>query len=445
MDLREPPIAAVLTLLLSGVAGSGTAAGVAGGRVTDATTGAPLPSARITSGEVVVGVGPDGRFRLRAPSARLGVRAPGYRRVTVDAGNGLEVRLIPFRPRALYLSALGVGHRGLRQHVLALLEQTEMNALVIDVKDDRGRVPYPSTVPLAREIGADRLESLRNAQVFLAALHQRGIYLIARVVVFKDDVLAGAHPELAVRAGGVPWRDPEGVRWVDPFRQEPRQYALAIAQEAADLGFDEIQFDYLRFPDAPGLRFSKGSHPSARVSAIRDFLRAARERLAPANVFLAADVFGYACWNEDDVGIGQSLRDLAPLVDYVSPMLYPSAFQQGIPGHQDPVSDAFDVVRLSLEQAAGRTGLDPERFRPWLQAFRDYAFDHQGVDAALLCRQTRAAEAFGTDGWMLWNARNVYDRNLWSPWPPRGPEASLACRSKAPGPVPAGGRHSPPR
>jgi hypothetical protein len=178
--------------------------------------------------------------------------------------------------------------------------------------------------------------------------------------------------------------------------------------EAAQHGFDEIQFDYVRFPDATDLQYSMPNTVENRVKAISGFLMEARRRLVPYNVFLAADIFGYVCWNLNDTSIGQRLEDLAPLVDYLSPMLYPSGFQYGIPGYRIPVSRPHEIVYLSLKRAKERTRLPPIRFRPWLQAFRDYAFDGRTFTGVEVREQINAAEEFGSDGWMLWNPSNVY-------------------------------------
>jgi len=165
----------------------------------------------------------------------------------------------------------------------------------------------------------------------------------------------------------------------------------------------------VRFPDETGLVFSEPNTEANRVSAIVAFLTDAGRRLAPYNVFIAADVFGYTLWNLDDTDIGQRLEDLMRHVDYLSPTLYPSSFQFGIPRYAEPVAHPYEIVRLSLDNARRRTGLPPVRFRPWLQAFRDYAFDRREFGADEIAAQIRAAESFGAGGWMLWNPRNSYD------------------------------------
>jgi hypothetical protein len=204
------------------------------------------------------------------------------------------------------------------------------------------------------------------------------------------------------------WRDRENLSWVDPFNKEVWDYNINIAIEAAKYGFDEIQFDYIRFPDALGLRFSMPNTEENRVKAITGFLMEARRRLFPHNVFLSADIFGYVCWNRNDTDIGQRLEDLAPHLDYICPMLYPSGFQYGIPGYRNPVANSYEIIYLSLKRAQERTGLPSYRFRPWLQAFRDYAFDRRYFNDKEILGEVKAAEGFGSHGWMLWNPRNNY-------------------------------------
>ncbi|MFC5301562.1 putative glycoside hydrolase [Azospira restricta] len=382
------------------------------GRVLDADSGKPIAGAVVTrSGEVAMTDG-DGRYAFAASGGTVAARAVGYRRATVDAAGADEappLRLAPVRPKALYLSVWGIGERSLREAALAIAGATEINALVIDVKGDAGLVPYPSQVALAEAIGARRHTTVRDLPALVAKLKDDGLYLIARVVVFKDDPLAVAHPQWAVNTGaGALYRDREGLAWIDPARREAWDYTLDLAEEAAAAGFDEIQFDYVRFPDAVGLAFAVPNTEEERVTAIAGFLATARQRLAPYNVFIAADIFGYVAWNANDTFIGQKIEPLAAHADYLSPMLYPSGFHLGIPGYANPVAHPYEIVQLTLQRAIARSGLSPLRFRPWLQAFRDYAFDRRAFAGDEIRRQIDAAEAVGSHGWMLWNPRNVY-------------------------------------
>lgn len=381
------------------------------GRVVDAVTGNGIAGATVTVGEAVTATDGFGRFAIPSQGAVVMARAPGYRAASAKlAGAPQTLPLAPFRPKALYLSIYGIGDRPIRQAALDLIHaKLGLDALVIEIKDERGLIAYRTEVPEAQRIGADRLTTIPDLPALLARLHGEGIYTIARIVAFDDDRLATARPDFAVRnARGGSFRDRAGLRWTDPFRREVRAYNIAIAVEAARAGFDEIQFDYVRFPDAKDLVFSEPSTMASRIGAITGFLQEARRRLAAYNVFLAVDVFGYICWNLDDTGIGQRLEDIVPLVDYVSPMLYPSGFQFGIPGFRNPVEHPYEIVRNSLDKALARTHVSPLRFRPWLQAFKDYAFDRRAFGEHEIEAQLRASTSFGSDGWMLWNPRNLY-------------------------------------
>ncbi len=380
------------------------------GVVLDADTGRPVPLATLVVGTEVRRSDAQGRFDAGAPGTPLKARAHGYARYAGQAAPAqpLVVALRPLRPKALYLSVYGIGSAQLRGDALKLIAETELNALVIDIKGDRGLVPHPSAALAAAGL-PQTLVTVRDMPALLGDLRVRGLYLIARIVTFKDEPYAMAHPTWAVHdALGKVWKDREGLAWIDPFRREAWERSLALAEEAARLGFDEIQFDYLRFPDATGLVFAEPDSEEGRIAAITGFLDAARERLAHHNVFIAADVFGYVAWNSNDTHIGQQLEAMAAHVDYLSPMLYPSGFSFGIPGHRDPVAAPYEIVRKSLQRAIDRTGLPGVRLRPWLQAFRDYAFDRRAFGEREIRLQIDAAEAVGTDGWMLWNAANRY-------------------------------------
>lgn len=385
------------------------------GVVLDSSTRHPVAGATITTLAGVTHTNEHGQFETAHAARSVAVRAPGYLRTEAKLSDETPVTLTltPFRPKAVYLSVFGITSATLRNRAVSLADHTVINALVIDVKGDRGLTPYRSA---AREaIGAaarvtTRVPQAQDFPALLARLHAQHLYLIARIVVFKDDPLADAHPQWSVHtADGQPWRDRENLQWMDPFSHDVWQHNLDVAEEAARMGFDEIQFDYVRFPDKSGLRFALPNTRANRTAAIVEFLQAARTRLAPYNVFISADIFGYVCWNLDDTAIGQQIELLGAALDYISPMLYPSSFTWGLPGCTNPAAAPGQIVRRSLAEAMQRTGLPGVRFRPWLQAFRDYAFDHRPFDAAAIKAQVDAADAAGTDGWMLWNPRNHYE------------------------------------
>jgi len=412
-----PTRMAALALVLSASlfhSGADTSSIRVNARVVDGTTHDRILDAIITVGASTIRPDAQGLFTLDAEAAAVvRARAPGYLRASVPVdtlrGPDAEIRLMPFRPKALYLSVYGIGDKRLRTAALKLLDTTELNALVIDLKGDRGLIPYRSKLALAADVGAQRVITIQDLPGLVKDLRSRGIYTIARIVVFKDDLLATARPGLAVRRrDGSIFHDREGFAWTNPFSSDAWNYNISVAVEAATAGFDEIQFDYARLPDATGLVYDLPWTEQNREAAIDGFFNEARKALTPFNVFLAADVFGYVCWNLDDTKIGQKLEHLAEIVDYVSPMLYPSSFQYGIPGCRNPVQHPDEIVRRSLERAGERTHLPAVRFRPWLQAFRDYAFGGRPFTAGEVRSQINAAEEFGADGWMLWNPHNEY-------------------------------------
>jgi hypothetical protein len=406
-----------LCILLCGMSYLSTPASAsdyASGRVMEYPTQRPIAGAIITGNSETVRTDTNGVFVIKNATTRIGVRAYGYARGEVvlpvpPVKAALNIYLRPFVPRALYLTYYGIGSRLLRESALNLAKETEINSLVIDVKGDRGLITYKSAIPLAAETGAQKLVIIKDIRGLIQSLRKKGIYTIARIVVFKDNGLGTARPDLAVRtADGRVFHDREDLIWVDPSRKEVWDYNIDIAVEAAQNGFDEIQFDYVRFPDKKGLKFSVPSTEENRVKYITHFLSEAYRRLAPYNVFVAADIFGYVPWNLNDTNIGQKIESVASCVDYVSLMLYPSGFQFGIPGYRNPVAHPYEIVSLTLKKAQERTKIPSVRFRPWLQAFRDYAFDRRCFYGPEIRGQIKAAEEFGSGGWMLWNPRNIY-------------------------------------
>jgi hypothetical protein len=402
-------------LLLAGALLWATAAYAYDGKVVDAQTKAPIEGALVTLADQVVRTDQDGAFHLEGTGETLKLRAPGFARrdfAISELGNPhTEIALTPFKVKGLYLTVYGIASAKLRGAALEAIRENHLNALVIDVKGDRGFIPFKVDLPQADEIGAQKLILVKDMKALLASLKEQGLYLIARIVVFKDDPLAAAKPQLAVktRGGGV-FRDREKLRWIDPFRREVWEYNIAIAKAAAEAGFDEVQFDYVRFPDNRGVGFSQPANQDSRTEAVTGFLEAAHKALVPYNVMVAADIFGYVCWNLNDTDIGQKIAPILNAVDVVSPMLYPSGYQFGIPNYRNPVQHPYEIVNLSLKRAQERTGVPPRRFRPWLQAFRDYAFRGGDFGEERMRIQIKATEDFGASGWMFWNPRNIYPK-----------------------------------
>lgn len=330
--------------------------------------------------------------------------------------------------KGLYLTYYSLGHNGLLTHAQTLLETTELNAVVIDVKGDRGLIPYTTTVQMAADIGANPRAMVKDWPGLMQWFHERNVYTIARIVVFKDEPLATAHPEWAVidSETGAIWRDRENLGWTDPAREEVWDYNIALAVEAAQLGFDEIQFDYVRFPTDGAISratFSVENKPENRLAAVTGFLSKARAALEPLGVKMAVDVFGYTTWRSDDMGIGQQIEAMAPYLDVISPMLYPSTFGDGLPGlpqYRQAVAFPYEIVNLSVQRTVNRlAAVNPNLVvRPWIQDFPDYAFDRRTYTPDQIRLQMEGARRAGGRGWMLWDPRVRYTpQALVSAWP----------------------------
>jgi hypothetical protein len=375
----------------------------------------PVAGASIVAGGKEVRTDAEGTFSLQPPAAApLLVKMPGFDKVSVAPTQGpVEVVLKPRVIKAAYMTYYGFGDRGIRNRVLDMVARTELNAVVIDVKGDRGWIIYRTEVSLALQVGAQGPATLKNFDAMLADLKARGIYTIARIVTFKDNILANSRPDLAIidTRTGKPWVDREKLAWVDPFREEVWNYNIEIAKEAIRKGFDEVQFDYVRFPTDGKLgaaRYSRPNNRDTRLPTVAAFLERARRQLGPTGAFVAADVFGYTAFNENDTDIGQRIEELAPHVDYLCPMVYPSGYHVGIPGYRNPVANSYHVVHDSVRLIRKRSGHAVARVRPWLQDFRDYAFDRRIFGVAEIRDQIRGADEAGAIGWMLWNPRNSY-------------------------------------
>jgi hypothetical protein len=294
-----------------------------------------------------------------------------------------------------------------------MAETTEVNALVIDVKDDTGYLTYRSAVPTAIEIGANARVRAPDVRERLALLHEKGIHPIARIVVAKDPLLARNKGDWAVRdrRGGL-WKDRLGFAWVDAYRDSVWLYAADIAAEAVLLGFAEVQFDYLRFPDEPrevlaNAVFSAREPGESPRDAVRRNVGLMRERTRHLGVPFTLDVFGLTTSADGDLGIGQVWEDLAPIADVLLPMVYPSHYGRGAYGIANPNAEPYRVVRRALEDGLARNARidNAPKIRPYLQAFTIYRVRYT---AERVREQIRAAEELGIQDWVLWNARGVY-------------------------------------
>ncbi|MFC0216376.1 putative glycoside hydrolase [Paenibacillus chartarius] len=297
--------------------------------------------------------------------------------------------------------------------LIGLLDRTELNAMVIDVKNDSGQITYDSNVGLANEIGADDTKPIPDIKALLTELKGHQIYTIARVVAFKDPYLCSVRKDLAMhtKAGAV-WRDRKGVAWVDPYHPDVQAYNIAIAKEAIELGFDEVQFDYVRFPEN-GQKVDqevKFYNPQGlnKSDVIQQFLTKAKQAI-PAGA-ISADVFGLTTSAKGDMGIGQDWGKMSPAIDYISPMVYPSHYSSGTLGVRNPDLNPYDIIKVSMQDALEKnqqleaSGKKAAQVRPWLQDFTaKWVKPHQTYGAKQVKEQIRAAKELGIDQYLLWN------------------------------------------
>ena len=334
--------------------------------------------------------------------------------------------------KGLYVNAWAFGSHKLWQ-LVRLADETEINAFVIDVKDDTGCLLYPSAVPTAVEVGANHCVRAKDARARLDTLAAHGIYAIARIVVAKDPLLAERKTAWSVKdrtTGGL-WRDRINIAWVDAYNDSVWIYSAQLAQEAVRMGFQEVQFDYVRFPDEPRERMATAIFPAHKAGetqreAVREHVALMKDRLKPLGVPVTFDIFGLtASTTSGDLGIGQVWEDFVSVADVVLPMVYPSHYYRGAFGYAWPNGQPYHIVRSALSDALQRSRPLPAsaEIRPFLQAFtlgrrlpRYTPFE--------IREQIRAAEDLGITSWVLWNPRSVYQRGSLRPKEGAPPPAS---------------------
>jgi len=320
--------------------------------------------------------------------------------------------------KAVYATSWSAGSQSKMDYLIDLINTTELNAIVIDIKDYSGLVAYDTDVPQVNEYNAEEIRITRP-NALIKRLHDNGIYVIARQTVFQDPALVAARPDLAVKnsaTGGV-WKDRKGISWIDPASKEAWDYNIAISRDAAERGFDEINFDYIRFPSDGDLSvisypfFSASS--TLKATAMAEFFKYLNSNLS--DVKTSADLFGLSTVNYDGLGIGQVIENAYRYFDYVSPMVYPSHYANGFQGYANPSLYPYEVVNYSMVTAVARldtlrnaTGTGPvvyAELRPWLQDF-DLGADYT---ADMVRAQIKATyDADPNLGWMLWDPRNNY-------------------------------------
>ncbi len=326
----------------------------------------------------------------------------------------------PVQVKGIYISAYVAGTPAMVDKLLAEFDRTEANALVIDLKDDFGRVACGMDSPLVEEIGS-AASYIEDVKGLMEKLKVHDIYVIARIPAFRDAWLGDVRPDWCVKNGdGTVFRDRDGNSWVNPYKQEAWDYLVEIGVQAGRLGFDEVQFDYVRFCTERGMKdvvFDEADvQGRSRTDIICEFMDYAYQRLKSEGLFVSADVFG-AIINSDvnANSVGQIYGELAKHVDYISPMIYPSHYGDGNYGIDHPDLQPYDTIRAALEDSkkelyfAGQDGGHLATVRPWLQDFTaTWLANHISYGSAEVRAQIQAVYDAGYDEWLLWDASCHY-------------------------------------
>lgn len=355
-------------------------------------------------------------------------RAPWFKETPVNYVAEVAEALVPEIPKepefvvthlptpeplkALYLTSWAAGTKSFRDHILKLTDETEINSLVIDIKDYSGHIAFPIINPKLKEVGAEQLR-IPDIKEFIGLLHEKGIYVIGRVAVFQDTFLVDKRPDLAVKreSDGAVWRDRKGIPWLDAGAKEVWDYTIAIARDAYALGFDEINFDYIRFPSDGNMQDITYEHfnsaSSTRVKQMEEFFKYLDQGLSDLPVVTSADLFGLTTSAKDDLGIGQTIEVAAPYFDYIAPMVYPSHYAAGYLGFANPATKPYEVIKDSMDQASIKltnASSSPLKLRPWIQDF-DLGADYT---ADMIKAQKQAVYDAGLTSWMMWDPSNKY-------------------------------------
>lgn len=320
--------------------------------------------------------------------------------------------------RGLYVNRFAAQSAHRMRWLIGVADSTEINGLVIDMKDEFG-LNFRSENPEFRKYEGSGHGMVRDVRALLDTLHAHNIFAIARIVTFKDPTAAQANAAWTIkRPDGTEWEDKKGFRWVDPYNRALWDYNIGIAEELVHLGFDEIQFDYIRFPE-PYKSLPKQVFPAAdglsKPDLLAAFLKEAHERLNKLGVRCTADVFGFVATIRGPLEVGQEWEKLAPVTDVLLPMTYPSHFPRGSFGIARPNAEPYQIQKISMDEARKRDAklgiTSPEHVRPWLQAFSlgkmQPTYGPEQIE-----EQKKAVYDAGYDGWVMWHPGSKYESFL---------------------------------
>lgn len=327
------------------------------------------------------------------------------------------IERLPVKAKGIYVTSAKANSDDFAR-LVNIADTTEINAMVIDIKGDTGKITYHMDSPLAREIDATT-NQISDMEGLVKSLKEKDIYLIARIVAFKDPYLAEQKHEWAIKnKDGSLYRDNNGECWVNPYKHEVWDYLIEVSTKAAEIGFDEVQFDYIRFSTGKGISeadFGEESDIKTKEDIIIEFTKYAYEKLKPLGVFVAADVYGTIISSSIDAGlVGQNYVEMAKHLDYICPMIYPSHFGEGNYGIEHPDLEPLLIVRKVLNASKEKLALIPEGehraiVRPWLQDFTaSWIKQYQVYGGEEVRAQIDGVYEAGYDEWLLWNASTNY-------------------------------------
>lgn len=320
--------------------------------------------------------------------------------------------------RGIYLTANTAASKRI-DDLIQLAKETDINAFVIDVKNDNGQILFKSEVAAQQNPGANSIVYIKDMESFMKKLKDNNIYTIARIVSFKDPIYAEKYPERTITYKNDPTKaftKKDNIPWLSAYVREIWDYNLGIAKEAAEYGFNEIQFDYVRFPASNGGKLDavldyKNSKNEYKPQAIQNYLKYAREQLEPLETYISADVYGLVGSVHDDMGLGQYWEAITNVVDYISPMMYPSHYGEGVYGLKVPDAKPYETIDIGIRDALQRNEnvQDPSAIRPWIQDFTaSWVKGNIKYRDAEVKAQVQALKDSGVNAYLLWSPSNRY-------------------------------------
>jgi hypothetical protein len=362
-------------------------------------------------------------------------RVLAERYIKSDSGSDLNVSLkeiqevfqpsyikTPESVKGIYMTSWVASNKAMRENLVKIIDETEINTVVIDIKDYSGKIVFKITNPELKKFGSEEVR-INDLQEFVETLHKKGIYVVGRVAVFQDAYFVLHRPDLAVKTknGSQVWKDRKGISWIDAGSHEYWDYIMLVAKESHKLGFDEINFDYIRFPSDGNMQDISFpfSSTTPKATVMKNFFEYVHNKIYSDpdlnNLKTSADLFGMVTNTYDDMGIGQILENALPYFDYIMPMVYPSHYPPDFQGYSDPEKYPYEIIQFAMKEAvvrsevlASTTGQSTieykNKLRPWLQ---DFGLKNK-YGATEVRAQIKATNDLGLTSWILWSPSNKY-------------------------------------